>query len=193
MAIAATPTDRYIVKDIALAQWGPYLELAVGRRNLLLALDASIRRVWTAIPVDRGIVLWEGDRLNGYQLFLGEKPGLRLIRPSDLTVPMSRERFTERFGFSPALSPESVEVPTSGGPSFVAFEKSLASRLSLGTHQPVILLSPSSGEVTIVWSGPSVPMCLASPKSTTLMKSNSSPRWQRWMFAGFMSRWRRPR
>jgi hypothetical protein len=135
---------------VILSQWGPYLGLGIGRRDLLTRLDANVRRLWTAIPFERGIVLWEGDRLSEYQLLLGEKPGLRLVRPSDLGVPMSTERFVERYGFTPVFSAAAVRPPTTPGPAFLAFENQLASRLSLMTDQPVILLKPSTGEMIVV-------------------------------------------
>ena len=75
-----------------------------GRQQALAELDRSIHALWVAIPAERGIVLWPDDgsyRLQTYQRFRGEKPGLEIVNTASLLNALPRERFRQRHGFDP--------------------------------------------------------------------------------------------
>lgn len=158
-AIGARPRRLVGVAALAIAvaaaaQSWPHARIAIGRRDVLVALDRDMRKLWRSIPVEHGIVLWGSYRLREYQLLAGERPGLHLIRPIDLTMPVTRARFVARYGFDPfgsrATTPGLVELPTDGGPAYEAFVQRLAVQLHLVTHEPVVLLSPSRDSLRVV-------------------------------------------
>ena len=75
-----------------------------GRQRAIAELDRSIHALWLAIPAERGIVLWPDDgyyRLQAYQRFRGEKPGLDVVNTASLLNASPRARFRQRHGFDP--------------------------------------------------------------------------------------------
>lgn len=157
------PSPRRLIQWGALAlgvatalQLPLWLGIGAGRRDLLIEIDQRIRRMWLSIPFGSGIVLWGGDlhhRMNAYQLLLHERPGLHLVSPYELAVPMSGRRFAERFGFDPFDSPQGARFarpPSTRGPEYDAFLDDIARRLHRTTHQPVVVLSPSADSLRIV-------------------------------------------
>jgi hypothetical protein len=144
-----------------IVQWGNVINIAIGRRNLLVQLDRNVRAAWTSIRDAEGILVWGGDlrsRLKEYQLFRGEHPRLRLVNPVDMTVPLPRDRFVPQFGFDPysdtALMPGRVRVPPVGDPAYEAFFQAFAHRLHQATRQRVLLLAPGSDSVLVVEDPP---------------------------------------
>ncbi len=142
---------------IAVAQYGNWLGIGVGRRELLVRLDLNVRKIWTALPLERGIVLWGGDlfhRYNAYQMLLGEKPGLRLVSPYELSAPLHREHFRSHFGFDPFGSSDARIVydhpPSDRGPRYDAYLEATAERLHAATSEPVVVLSPSSDSPMVI-------------------------------------------
>ena len=81
-----------------------WLRVAIERRQGFLWVDAHLRRIWSGIPFERGIVLWPSDmycRLIEYQVFDGQHPGRFVANPNMLTYDAPRREFTRRFGFDP--------------------------------------------------------------------------------------------
>jgi hypothetical protein len=79
-----------------------WLRTVPARDARLAEVEARVRRAWSAIPYERGIVLWRNDlysRLEAYQLLDGEKPGLFVENPNMLTWAGPRAAFARRFGF----------------------------------------------------------------------------------------------
>jgi hypothetical protein len=74
------------------------------RARTYARFDALLHAMWTSIPYPRGFVVWSDDmapHLREYQLFAGEKPGLEVLHPLELTHPWPRREFMARHGFDP--------------------------------------------------------------------------------------------
>lgn len=77
---------------------------ASDERARVIAVEARIRELWRSIPIERGVVFWQDDRLEllrGWQLLDGERPGLLLANPAMLTWPAPRAAFERRVGIDP--------------------------------------------------------------------------------------------
>ena len=127
----------------ALALAGPWISRAALRRVLLVELERRVRATWSAIPFERGFVLWGDDmyhRLQGYQVLGREKPDLMVVNPLALSGPAPRRRFHDQFGFDPydgvVVSPDLVLHPTGSGP-LDQFVTDVGRRIKAGTGLPV--------------------------------------------------------
>ena len=110
---------------------------------------AKLRRMWESVSIDRGFVLWHSDtvhRLQMWQTLDGEKPGLVVVNPAQLTHPWPRRQFTARFGFDPL---EGVAVGA-GAPA-QAVADGIAERINAASDLPVVVFRFDE-------SGPSVIM-----------------------------------
>lgn len=155
----ARRVSRWMALAVVLAtgvQVVAWLGLAIGRRDILIAIDRKVREVWVSIPARHGILLWGGDfegRVRQYQLLAGERPELRLISSWEMTVPLSRERFVARYGFDPfgrpSTTPGRVRPPATRGAAYDAFLGVVARDLHEETRQPVLLWTTFADSVRI--------------------------------------------
>lgn len=105
---------------VLLAAWLSidWTRIDLERKRQFLGFNHMLHDMWTSIPFDSGFVFWRDDmyvRLHEYQLFDGEKPGLEIIHPSNLTQVVGRRRFLARHGIDP-LAGLNLNVPAVGAP-----------------------------------------------------------------------------
>jgi hypothetical protein len=90
-----------VVAAGAILAWVPP-EFAHARS--ITEVDRSVRAAFTALPFERGVVLWESDahvRLLAYQQLEHIKPALVVIDPAMLTWPAYRAHITAVLGQDP--------------------------------------------------------------------------------------------
>jgi hypothetical protein len=127
LATSATLLDTKRVRAIAVAAaiivaaavlsvgW---VGIGLERNREFVRFDGMVHDMWNSMPFDTGFVFWRNDmyvRLREYQLFAGEKPGLAVVHPANLTHEAGRMRFIRRYGFDPlaglTLNLPAVEAP----------------------------------------------------------------------------------
>lgn len=127
------------------------------RQRVYERYDGLVRSMWTALPFERGFVLWADDmssRLRGYQVLRGEKPHVVIVNPRLVTHPVARARFRQDYGFDPAAGIAAADLPARVG----AVGDSLGLRvarevgriINVGTDLPVVLFDPSVPSVRLL-------------------------------------------
>ena len=149
-----SPTLALVAVALALLN-GSWAWTNWERRGQYLRHDALLRRMWESVKLDRGFVLWHSDtvhRLQMWQVLDGEKPGLVVVNPAQLTHPWPRRRFSERFGFDP-LEGVPVAAGAAGAPGAAgqAVVDGIAERINDASDLPVVVFRFDE-------SGPSVIM-----------------------------------
>lgn len=105
---------------LALGMLG--VRAALERNDELQRYDRNIRSMWQAIPYERGIFLWPADpyyKVELYQRFEGDKPGIEVYNPEILCNPYPARRFRERHGFDPLANNELAHARDSIPPRFI--------------------------------------------------------------------------
>jgi transmembrane protein TMEM260 (protein O-mannosyltransferase) len=160
---------------VVLAAWLSvgWVRIDVERKRQFVGFNGMLHDMWNSIPFDTAFVFWRDDmyvRLHEYQLFRGEKPGLAIVHPSNLTQPAGRHRFIARYGFDP-LEGVNLNVPAVGASGrqvavdrlFDDIEHNVNRRSSL----PVIHFDPAIPTVRLLKKGPAVPDTTKSPSENS--------------------------
>ena len=83
---------------------GPWLQVAIERRDGFIVVGRHLRQLWLSIPDERAIVLWPSDmytRFVEFQVLDREKPQVFVISHNLLTQDRPRRDFERRFGIDP--------------------------------------------------------------------------------------------
>jgi hypothetical protein len=127
----------------------PWLREAIGRRTAIIAYQRMIRSMWSAVPPDTAIVVWQDDRftmLQEYQLLRGEKPALFVTHPDMLMEGPTRAAVRARFGVDP-LAGITIPAIRPGSPDeamlYERLRRRLVWNLNERTRYPVIVFDPS--------------------------------------------------
>ncbi len=113
----------------------PWVRTALQRDDTYRRFANLIERMWSAIPFERGFVLWDdvmSPRLLILQELRGQKPGITVVHPTLTAHPVARRRFAARFGFD----------PVGGDPSGAWLER-VALGINARTPLPVVVFDPS--------------------------------------------------
>lgn len=122
------------------------------------AQDRALDAMWTSVPFDRGLVVWNDDmsiHLRGYQLMRGQKPDLEIVRPVKLTHDWPRKEFTDRHGFDPVSRADVDSVARVRPPRDVQalgrlLGDVITARINRLSPLPVAVFDPRAGKVRVL-------------------------------------------
>src|SRR5262245_38534631 len=142
----------------ALSLWlsTDWVRTDLERRRQFIGFNGMVHDMWQTIPGDSGFVFWRNDmyvRLREYQVFEGEKPGLAIFHPANLTHPAGRRRFVDNYGFDP-LEGVDLRVPPIGAQGRQAavdhLLDAIEARINRVSPLPVIHFDPAIPSVRLM-------------------------------------------
>jgi Protein of unknown function (DUF2723) len=164
-ALGLLPGARRIARPVAVAAaLAVAVELAFGARaglrraRMFSSNEALLHRLWRAVPVECGFVIWTDDRialLLGYQILGGEKPGLEVVAPVQLSQDWPRARFIARHGFDPVsradIAAEAGRVhPRNVSDLRMLLSRVIEMRINAQSPLPVVRFRPEVPDVQVL-------------------------------------------
>jgi len=178
MLLAQLPSPRVAAASatavVLLAAWLSidWTRIDLERKRQFIGFNHMLHDMWTSIPFDSGFVFWRDDmyvRLHEYQLFDGEKAGLEIIHPSNLTQDVGRRRFAARHGFDP-LAGLVINLPAFDAPGRQAAVDRLFDDIEHNVNRqtplPVIHFDPAIPTVRLLKKPSSADSTQGSPPAT---------------------------
>lgn len=129
---------------IAIATW-PRIAAAREHRASLVGLDAFLRRMWGAVPIARGFVVFDDDmsyRLVQYQQLDHDKPALLVVRPRLLMDDGARALFARRHGIDPLGGGEPARDADASPERITQFAVTVADGINRASPDTVIVFLP---------------------------------------------------
>ncbi len=112
----------------------------------LAQVDGLFRTMWSAVPIQRGYVIWDSDlsaRLVCYQRLEGLKPRLVVVRPRLLMDEDTRALWARAHGFDPLHGQRPPDDAHADDPATIrAFAAAIGDGINAATRDSVILFEP---------------------------------------------------